>query len=300
MRSSRFPAAALLVTACASQPDACEIQGESLELPGVVREASGVALSRQHPDILWVHNDSDGGSNVFAIDLSGNLVATVPLASAQNRDWEDIAVAPCPAGGPDGDCIYVADIGDNRAARPGIGLWLIPEPDPRAPVAAAETGATAFIRLHYPDGARDAEAIAVTDAGDLLLVTKGREHPVALYRANGLRWPTDSSATPVELELVQQLTDAAVDLPEQVTGASLVPQRDGRVLALRSYGSVRFYRVTPTGLQPDESEPFPLDTLAEPQGEGIAVSAEGDVFLVSEAGPQAIAPRLNRLRCPIP
>lgn len=291
MHSNRLTALVLVAAACAS-PELCELEGEPMSLPAVLREASGVALSRTYPGILWMHNDSDGGENVFAIDADANLLSTVAVASAQNRDWEDIAIARCPAGGPGGDCLYVADIGDNRAARTGVGLWVLLEPDPRAGDAAADP---VFIRLHYPDAARDAEAIAVTDDGTLILMTKGREHPVAVYRAGPLRWPADSSATPVELEWVQDLTKAPVDLPDQITGASLLP--GGTSLALRSYAWLQFYRIGSSGLEALAAEPFALAPLGEPQGEGVAVGLGGETYLVSEAGPQGIAPRLTRLRC---
>lgn len=291
MHSSRSIVAIMLAFACAAPEGVCEVDDEPVQLPDVMREASGIALSRMHAGVLWTHNDSDRGENVFAIDADGSLLATVAVAAAQNRDWEDIAVARCPGGGPDGDCLYLADIGDNRAARAGVGLWVLAEPDP----ASGDVHAAAvFIRLRYPDGARDAEAIAVTDDATLMLITKGRERPISLYRVGPLRWPRDSTVT-IELGLVQQLTDEPVDLPEQVTGASLMP--DGASLAVRSYGALRFYRIGDSGLEA-MGEPLALASLGEPQGEGVAAGRDGVIYLVSEAGPQGIAPRLTRLRCP--
>ena len=282
----------VLCASCAQPRDGCELVGEPRTLHDDVREASGVALSRTHRDVLWTHNDSEGGNAIFAIDTEGNALARVELVGAHNRDWEDIAIANCPDGGPGGDCVYVADIGDNRASREGVGIWIAPEPDPAAPQPVD----AAFLRIHYPNGPRDAEALVVLDDGSVIIVSKGRENPISVYRSAPLEWPGDSAA-PVQLELVQQLSDGPADLPQQVTGASL---GDGGTLAVRSYARLQFYSLDGTALRPLLAEPFALDSLAEPQGEGVALGRAGRVWLVSEAGPQAIAPRLTALRCRLP
>jgi hypothetical protein len=287
-----LPVLGILATAsCAPRPDGCRPVGDGIALDAAVSEASGIALSRVHRDVLWTHNDSEGGAAVFAIDTEGNPIARVELAGAHNRDWEDIAVARCPAGGPEGDCFFVADIGDNRATREGVGLWIAPEPDPRERTRVDAT----FVRLLYPDGPRDAEALALLDDGSPIIVSKGRDQPIAVYRAPPLAWPTHG-AGPVRLERVQLLTGRAVDLPLQVTGAA---SSDG-IVALRSYSTLQFYRLESDTLAPLLAEPVILDSLGEPQGEGVAFRDARRVWLVSEAGPQEIAPRLTRLECRLP
>lgn len=260
-----------------------------------MREASGVALSRRHDDVAWLHNDSDGGTFVYAVSTSGEQIGRVAIEGAHNRDWEDIAVARCPDGGPGGDCIFVADIGDNRATRDTIGVWIAAEPDPRE----QESTDAVFLRVRYPDGAggRDAEAIAILADGSILIVTKGREHPVSVYRSPPFPWPGEGANNDVELVLMQRLTAEPVSLPDQITGAAA--DADGR-LAVRSYATLQFYRVVADTLAPLLTEPVRLDSLAEPQGEGVAMGRRGRVYLVSEAGPQGIAPRLTRLQCRIP
>jgi hypothetical protein len=282
---------AALVASCAPPEDGCEPSGEAHPLHDDVREASGLALSRAHRNVLWTHNDSNGGAAIFAIDTDGAALGRIELAGAHNRDWEDIAVGACPGGGPGGDCVFVADIGDNRAAREGVGIWIAAEPDP----SVNGTAQAVFLRLHYPDGARDAEAIVALDDGSLLIVTKGREHPVTVYRSPKLAWPAADS-TPLQLTRVQELSAEPVDLPRQVTGAS---GRDG-LIAVRSYARLQFFRFDGDTLAAILPEPAQLDSLAEPQGEGIALGARGRAWLVSEAGPQAIAPRLTPIRCRLP
>ena len=60
-------------------------------------ESSGLAISRTQPACSGSHNDSGDGPSLYAIDISGKLLGTVPVANAMARDWEDISAGPCPA-----------------------------------------------------------------------------------------------------------------------------------------------------------------------------------------------------------
>lgn len=282
----------MLAAACSPQPEGCVPLGDAIQLDDALREASGIALSRAQRDVLWTHNDSEAGAAVFAIDTAGRLLARVELTGAHNRDWEDIAVAACPNGGPAGDCIFIADIGDNRATREGVGLWIAPEPPPEDGTSVQAV----FLRAHYPDGPRDAEAAAILDDGSLLVVSKGRESAVSIYRSEPLLWPAPD-AEPVQMGLLQRLGAEPAELPDQVTGAAV--NGDG-IVAIRSYSRLQFYRFDTDTLRPVLDDPVALDSLGEPQGEGVAMGPRGRVYLVSEAGPQAVAPRLTPLRCRLP
>jgi hypothetical protein len=59
-------------------------------------ESSGVAASRTHAGILWTHNDSGDGPNLYATDLHGTDRGAVRVPGAAAVDWEDIALGPCP------------------------------------------------------------------------------------------------------------------------------------------------------------------------------------------------------------
>ena len=37
-----------------------------------IKESSGIAASRNHPDIYWTHNDSGDGPFIYAFDIRGN------------------------------------------------------------------------------------------------------------------------------------------------------------------------------------------------------------------------------------
>jgi hypothetical protein len=142
-----------------------------------VRESSGVVASRRTPGLFWTHNDSGDGPFVYAFDRAGRSRGTWRVAGAQARDWEDIAAGPGPTRGE--TYLYAGDIGDNDHQREFVVVYRFPEPQVGAdePAGSAnavrETQPAETIRIKYPDGARNAEALLVhPQTGDLYVVTK--------------------------------------------------------------------------------------------------------------------------------
>src|SRR5688572_15906829 len=70
----------------------------------LITEASGIAVSRQHEGVLWIHNDSGDSNRIFAMTFRGAPLGTFTLSGASAIDWEDIAIGPVP---PQGNYIYV-------------------------------------------------------------------------------------------------------------------------------------------------------------------------------------------------
>ena len=152
-------------------------------LPPELREASGLAVSRKQPGVLWAHNDSGDAPTLYAIDLKGQLLAKVAVANAVATDWEDISYGACPdesAGGQ--QCLYIADTGNNNRSRDVLTIFVVVEPmigsaDPSRPLVV---NARSF-RYRYPGAPEDAEAIAVLADGDLTIVTKGRTPTISFF-----------------------------------------------------------------------------------------------------------------------
>jgi hypothetical protein len=275
-------------TAAAANAELCVQETRVATLPPQLVEASGVAISRLHDGVLWVHNDSEGTPSLYALDLAGGLLARIELPSARGRiDWEDIAAGPCPAG----SCLYIGDIGDNLHDRQDRAILRLPEPQPRSgTVARAER-----FPFAYPDGPRDAEALFVLPDTTLFIISKGRTGPVTLYRYPPPFRPRER----VVLERLQELTPGLIQLPDMVTGASASP--DGRAVVVRTYTHLQLYRMQGDTLAVLWPEPgHDLVNLAEPQGEGVALAADGTVYLVSETGVDRRPPPLSRLRCRVP
>ncbi|HET9048210.1 MAG TPA: hypothetical protein VFN29_04510, partial [Chiayiivirga sp.] len=75
-------------------------------------EVSGLAVSRRHPGIVWVHNDSHDANTLHAVDENGQVRASVDLP-VPNVDWEDIASYEREGR----TYLLVADTGDNGGIR---------------------------------------------------------------------------------------------------------------------------------------------------------------------------------------
>ena len=128
-------------------------------------EASGLVASRTHPGVLWAHNDGGAEPGIFALGVDGSASSVHPLPVVLD-DVEDIAIA----GGPSGDDLYLADIGDNGERRRSITVVRFPEPDPGVPGPIAEVERFEFT---YPDRPHNAETLLVDDVnGVIVIVTK--------------------------------------------------------------------------------------------------------------------------------
>src|SRR4051794_17862577 len=121
-----------------------------------IAESSGLAAATREPGVWFTHNDSGDAARFFAVGADGRTLATYRVAGATAVDWEDMAAAPAADGTP---TLWLADIGDNDAARPSITVYAVPEPRVRR--GEDRTLPTTAYRLRYPDGPHDAETLLV-------------------------------------------------------------------------------------------------------------------------------------------
>ena len=282
------PALVLLLAAAVSSPAAAQ-PPPRLELvdTGVLRarrlvESSGVTPSHAARGVLWTHNDSGDQPRLYATDSAGDDLGSVLVAGAANVDWEDLGGGPCPDG--TGWCLYPADIGDNAHHRDHVVLYCLAEPEP--PRARADTLRTAPLKwalaLRYPDHPHDAEAVAVTRAG-IFIITKELPRPPSVF----LVPPRAIDQRAGEVDTLRYVGQLALlpSLPRlrMVTGAAVSP--DGRLLAVRTYSSVHFFRLRGDSLPIPITQPTGLVIpVVEPQGEGIAFIRPDLLVLTTELG----------------
>lgn len=261
----------------------CRIVGRPQPIRADVSESSGIAVSGRTEGLYWTHNDS-GEPRIFAVGPDGAALGQVRIAGATVEDWEDIASAPCEGG----HCLYIADIGDNRAKRDSITVYRVPEPAP----GETETRVAEAFHARYPGGPQDAEALLVTPAGEMYVVTKGETGPVALYRFPAAAAPGSA----VTLEPVHQFTEKKVDREARVTGGAISP--DGRWAAVRTLNALSLEPLDDfVAGRSDLLHHMDLSALGEPQGEAVAFDRDGGVVLTSEAGSVLGPASLTRLQC---
>lgn len=250
-------------------------------------ELSGIAASR-HPGVFWTHNDSGDEPALYAIDSAGRDRGSRRVAGAVNRDWEDMAAGPCVVA--PGRCLYLADIGDNSGRRTSVVVYRAPEPT--APLA----GDTVLelldsIVLRYPDRPHNAEALAITADGLLLLTTKDLRGPARVFVAPA---GSHESVLQSRCDLAMRVEPFAGRI---VTGMAVSP--DDRLLVVRTYVSLHLFR--------NDGACSPLTGLGgvavpvvEAQGEAVTFEAPDRLVLVSERGEggHAILTRLRLLGLP--
>jgi hypothetical protein len=271
--------AAVATHASAQTPVRVElIDTAFLAAPRLV-ESSGVVASALVPGVYWSHNDSGDGPFLYATDSTGRDLGAVRVVPAGAVDWEELAAGPCFVA--PGRCLYAADIGDNRRRRARVVLYRLREPTP--PGGPADTLRTVplldSLVFVYPDRPHDAEALVVTPAGTVLLVTKDLFGPAVLYRTTA-----EAGAVPRTLTKVGPLAiETGIATGRLATGAALSP--NGTLLVVRTYVSLHFFRLN------GDSLPIPLNPrrgitipVVEPQGEGVAFDGPDRLVLTSEQG----------------
>ncbi len=248
-------------------------------------ELSGLGASRAHPGVLYAHNDSGHPAEIFAIDAgSARTLGIFTLASAKNRDWEDIGVGPC--GVPVGSCIYVADIGDNALGRVASGayydVYRLAEPEVAvdAPVGAVTIATVQKFSFEYDDGApHNAETLLVhpfiPDA--LYVVTKP---------APGAKGSVFKTTPPLLVGPRAKLVHVTdLEIPkagEELTGGSIHPCGD-RVM-IRTYGTLYELRRAPTDPFEAVFHGTVVEMKAPDSGEAIEYRADGRGFFTAPEG----------------
>lgn len=261
----------------------CRLAAPPFPLPESLDESSGVARSRIHPGVLWSHNDG-GDPILYALDTLGRLNTRISFHGERIWDMEDVAVGDCPGG----SCIYLADTGDNQEVRPQVQILRIPEP---STLNEGDTLTAEVFPIALPDGPRDIEALFVLPGGEVYLVSKGRSDPQTVYRYPAPLRPGER----VTVQAVQNLSEGAMPIPAQITGADATP--DGNTVAIRSYEALMFYRVEEGRLVPVDDGRVILRTLEEPQGEAVGFGPNGRIFLTTEAGNFGGTAALRVLEC---
>ena len=262
-----------------------------------VMESSGVAASRRHPGVLWTHNDSGDGPYLYATDLRGRDRGALLVRGAEAYDWEDIALGPCPAAAGTGDCVFIGDTGDNFEDRAWVTVYAVPEPEP--PTAPADTlrvtEGPAVLRLRYPDGPHDVEAIYVSPGDSaLFLVSKGRSGPIRLYRVGVEGWAADTVLTAALVQVLPIEPDPGAG--RWITSSAV--RADGRLVALRTPSEIFFFTPGAGGRLQPPGRPVCTIRGLEYRGEAIDFLPDGTLVLTSEADGPKLPGQIHVVRCP--
>jgi hypothetical protein len=285
---------------CPTRYQAPPVDVGALQEPALV-ETSGLAPSALNPGMLWAHNDSGDSARVFAVgELDAAALGEVQLP-VQGRDFEDIAVAACPD--QSDACVYVADTGDNAAARETVEVVVFPEPlleemaDGPLVLDAVDT-----IVFRYPDGPTDVEALVVVADGQAIYLFEKKNAPsVRVFGLFAPYTPDDSGSVLATVVATLEAPGVAVGSTGRlITAADL--HRSGARLALRVYTGVFEYTLSAAndlaGIGSVTPRLITLGPFSEPQGEALAYATDGTALVSVSEDPDGQSGRvLHRYPC---
>ena len=245
-----------------------------------IDELSGLAASRRYPRLLWGHNDSGDSARIFALNERGETVATVNFPGLEARDWEDVTFS--------GGWIYVGEIGDNFEVNENIKIYRLHEPDLNPDKLGQDIdlkkGSWETMTLTYPDGARNAETLAATPDGHILIVSKNKKgsnfYTLKQPFSNGQTATLDKIFDNVQIGETGWLT-------RLVTSGDLSP--DGRELTIITYAELyQFDLARPYDFKSLQlNNPRKRDLPPLKQAESVCYSADGHSLWVSSEGKRA-------------
>ncbi len=202
-------------------------------------EASGLAYSRRTPGLLWAIND-DGPPALYGLGTNGSARGIVAVRGARHRDWEDISAFEL-----DGvPYLLIADVGDNGVRRKSARLYIVEEPA----VGSRYVSIAWQIAFTYPDGPRDAEAVAVDAGQRRIFVLSKKDIPARLYDLP-LRPKSDRRVTAEFLGVVDSLPQPQRNDLEAAKltdnrywqPTSMAISKGGDAAIILTYGSIFFF-----------------------------------------------------------
>jgi len=248
-------------------------------------ETSGLAASGLYNDIYYAHNDSGDTSRFFAITADGHLKSTIYYTGI-NRDHlgvidcEDIAVGPGPLKGK--SYVYVGDIGDNSANRAYITIYRAEENKRWLTDSLTHTAVTK-LNLKYPDGAKDAESMAIDPIEKLLYIITKRGDSVGVY-TSPLKYKAGDTVT---LQFRGRLFFEGLKPFKWITAADIA--KDGQQILIRSYEKIYYWQRLKNEpiWQTLRRKPRELPYKQEKQGEAIGFTPDGKGYYTTSEGAYA-------------
>ncbi|WP_114045405.1 hypothetical protein [Acidipropionibacterium virtanenii] len=224
-------------------PAAAAPKDVTISVPGMSTPVGTAADTGN--DRYWVTDGRPAStSSLIAVDQSGNRTAKVSW-QAQVQHVQALSWA---AGS-----LYVGDIGDPDSSRDSIQVLSPLTTD-------GDSASWKAWDLGYPDGAHDADAMAVSPKGNIYIITKGPSS--AVYRA-----PTSLSRSG------QNRMTKVADAPAGITDAVFLP--GGKTVAVRTASQVLVldaYKWTTKASAP----------LASSGGDSLSVDLDGKGLLAGQ------------------
>lgn len=251
-------------------------QNQQLKNPEI-DECSGLVVSSKSDHLMWVHNDSGDTSRFFLIDDKGNTLAIYNY-NKDVIDCEDIALQYNPNGKSK---LFIGDIGDNRAKRDHISVFIMDEPNvDLISKSAIKIKEVEELKFQYPDGPRDAECLLVDSRDQKIYIVSKREDSVGVYSA-----PLNSK--PGKMITLKKEETLFFDAPKKskwVVAGDI--SRNGDEVVIKTYINIYYWdrRTNETIPQCLKRAYIGLPYRPEVQGEAVGLTRSGRYYYTIPEG----------------
>jgi len=299
-RAFLFVALVLLTSACGCTTDAPRYIPLGIDTSGgrysparlagsvnnnAIRETSGLARSGGNSDRLWLLNDGGSPSVLHAIGLDGSYQHGSRLPAARNRDWEDLAAFSVNGR----HWLLIADVGDNGGRRDFVTLYVVEEPG-----STSDLDVTRQIRVTFPDGPRDCEAVAVDPLNQSILLLSKRSIPAVLYTIPLLAEAHDKplvaermgSVTSIPQPTTQDLERALPDKSWHWQPTAMDISQDGATAVILTYRAAYVFdrSSNESWIAALQRQPVRLDLGGLELAESVAFSNDGSSIYITAEG----------------
>ena len=252
-----------------------------------IGEASGMAVSLIHEDIVWVINDSGNSSSVYALNPKGEVMGTLNIQGVSNNDWEDLASFEY-EGKP---YVLIADVGDNASRRKAYFLHFIEEPDIEkiSDLSSLSVKPSWSITYTYEDGPRDCESVAVDIINERVLLLSKRDSPLLLYELPLTAQKNAVAKKCAEIKPLPKRTQGITQFSKysnQPTAMDI--SADGLSAVVLTYGSTFYFSKKKSADWATVFSGSPREIMFPPlrQAESVCFDRDGSsIFITSEQIP---------------
>ena len=192
-------------------------------LPSEINESSGLEIGNK-PGTYFTHNDAGNAPELFIIDAKGKLLATLPVAGADNIDWEDLTKDT------QGN-IYISDTGNNSNKRTHLKIYKLRQGNPTQ---------VSTINFEYADRkAGTADKSNFEFDCEALFWYRSKLYLVTKDRSSGITAKLYELSDQPGTHEAKFISKYEVQAP--ITGADVSP--DGKMLLLLSKGAIHLFPI---------------------------------------------------------
>ncbi|WP_222981873.1 hypothetical protein [Flagellimonas meishanensis] len=238
--------------------------------PSNLDEVSGMEMDDNG---VWVIEDGGNDDRIYQLDKKGQIIKTLKIDNAKNRDWEDLAM-------DNNGNLYIGDFGNNNNDRKDLTIYKVSQSELAKKEPKAEK-----IEFRFPEQQDfppkknslffDAEGFFHWN-DSLYVFTKNRTRP---YNGQTFIYKVPAEKGEYNAEFLGSITLCDDQDRCSVTGADI--SEDGKTIALLGYGLV-FLISDFDFSNPGDSKVKTINLVYRSQTESISFQDKNTLWIADE------------------